>query len=842
MLKYCISLKSVKSQLDGIKLFEVFNKTNLNKLIDSNVLNTTPWNNFENEKQQLEDYRHQSVNYEFCGNINDYGIVPVKYKRVNGYSFGRVYPIKSLSLCTIRREIRHTIGNDIYIDIDISNCHPELIYQTCKHHNIKCDILEEYVKNRDNKLEEVQNKYSVSREQAKKLFIILLYFGSFNTWVKELNLENLDNNINPTEFITNFINERNVYGKAIEDVNEDIYLEVQSNKTKKNQFEYNEMASVVSIWCQEIENRILETVYKYCLKKKYIKDKLAVLCYDGIMIEISKFKLSILDEFTKLIRDTFGYNLKYVQKKLNEGYNNLLDNKTSIESMSEEDDIEDIDSSINNDSICDIKKSDKKFFKNLEFVSHSQMAEIFYNLNRDKYVYSSISGWYKYNEYYVLECTGNNLPSGLNTHISKCLLEYLIPIRNRMKPNNPTYVKDCKNLNKLIKDVSNAGYIFGIIRFLQDLYSNENIDNKVDNNSNLIAFIDKVFDKKILNFRDIRPDDYISKTTRYKYKKSDKKIRKNIRDIVKSIFEDDEMEIYFLKMKAHSLFGNIGENVFICTGSGSNGKGLIGTAEKGAYGDYIMTTENTFLTSTFKQGQANSTLGNCKGIRNLIISEPSDMDEFQRETPLNTAFLKLITGNDDITTRELYKSNFSFKPLFTPWLQANHMPYIKKIDKGIMRRIKVICFPYMFVDNPIERWERKIDRSLKALFETEDYYREYMLLLLDIFVEHNNYDSIKIPDSVMSESSKYFNDNNPVKNFIDSFIKHSAGNKIKSSEVKAHFDDNFEEKLTSSLFLKAMKTNGYDTIMHHGYKKFIDIDICNPPSEEDKVEVEIDMD
>jgi phage/plasmid-associated DNA primase len=342
--------------------------------------------------------------------------------------------------------------------------------------------------------------------------------------------------------------------------------------------------------------------------------------------------------------------------------------------------------------------------------------------------------------------------------------------------------------------------------------------------------------------REIRPDDFVLKTTKYEYKQSNKKIRKHIREIIKSIFEDDEMEIYFLKMKAHSLFGNIGENVFICTGSGSNGKGLIGTIEKGAYGDYIMTTENTFLTSAFKQGQANSTLGNCKGIRNLIISEPSDMDEFQRETSLNTAFIKLISGNDVLTARDLYKSNTSFKPLFTSWMQANCMPYIKKIDKGLMRRIKVMFFKLMFVDNPVESWERKIDRSLKPLFETEEYYREYMLLLLDTYAEYSNYDDIKIPMCVKVESDKYFNDNNPVKNFIECFIKPIPGNKIKSSEVKEHFDANFEEKLTSSLFLKAMKTNGYDTIMHHGYKKFVDIDICSPINDEDNVDVVIDMD
>ena len=835
MLNSLISLKATKSQLDGIKLFEVSNKIYLDKLIKSNYLNTSSWNNFENEKSQLEAYRTQMVDYEY-NNSKDYGLVPVKYKRANGMSFGRVYPIKSLSHSSIRKEIRHTICNDIFVDIDIVNCHPEIMYQTLKANDIKCDILEDYVKNREKRLKEIEDFYKVKRDDAKALFIILLYFGSFKTWLREVKL---DSKIKPTDFIDKFIKEREIYGKAIEDGNEDIYLEIQENKSKKKILVYNEKASVISIWCQEIENRILESVYKYCLKKKYIQDKIVVLCYDGIMLELKNYKVSMLEEFEKHIKDKFGYDIKYMKKDLDKGYNNLLDkaNNDIILDDNDEDSAIDDSTEINNNE--NIKIADKNFLKNLEFMSHSQMAEIFYNLNKSKYVYSSSSGWYKYNEYNILECTGNNLPNGLSTFISNCLLDYLIPIRNRMKPNSPTYIKDCKNLNKLIKDVSNASYIFGITRFLKDLYTNIEIDSKIDNNNNLIAFKDKVYDRNILSIRDIRTDDYIIKTTKYEYRESNKDVRKHIRAIIKSIFEDDEMEIYFLKMKAHSLFGNIGENVFICTGTGSNGKGLIGTIEKGAYGDYIMTTENTFLTSAFKQGQANSTLGNCKGIRNLIISEPSEMDEFQRETFLNTAFLKLISGNDDITTRELYKSNISFKPLFTPWLQANHMPNIKKIDNGIMRRIKVICFPFMFVDNPAKVWERKIDRSLKALFETIEYYREYMLMLLDIYSEFSNYDDIKIPKGVKCESEKYFNDNNPVKNFIDNFIQRVPGNKIKSSIVKEHFDHNFEEKLTPSIFLKEMKTNGYDTILHNGYKKYIDIDICVPLNEVDEI---IDMD
>ena len=104
-----LSLKNVNSKLDGIKLFEICNNKYLEKLITSDLLNTHPWSDFDNEKMHLEFYKQQSTPYKY-NNIDDsYVLIPVKYKRSNGLDFGRVFPIKSLSLCSIRRDATSSI-------------------------------------------------------------------------------------------------------------------------------------------------------------------------------------------------------------------------------------------------------------------------------------------------------------------------------------------------------------------------------------------------------------------------------------------------------------------------------------------------------------------------------------------------------------------------------------------------------------------------------------------------------------------------------------------------------------------------------------------------------------
>ena len=42
---------------------------------------------------------------------------------------GRVNPKNSLGLFSIRREIRHTLAEQRYVDLDIDNCHPVILNQ-----------------------------------------------------------------------------------------------------------------------------------------------------------------------------------------------------------------------------------------------------------------------------------------------------------------------------------------------------------------------------------------------------------------------------------------------------------------------------------------------------------------------------------------------------------------------------------------------------------------------------------------------------------------------------------------------------------------------------------------
>ncbi len=123
--------------------------------------------------------------------------IKVKYIYNKKRPLGRVYPVDSLGLCQARREIRHTLSDGIYVDIDMVNAHPVILNQL-----FKCSytMLNDYVNDRDKYFGLLCDHYATfgkvidyktpeGRELCKGFFIIpLLYFGSYNNWAEDNNL------------------------------------------------------------------------------------------------------------------------------------------------------------------------------------------------------------------------------------------------------------------------------------------------------------------------------------------------------------------------------------------------------------------------------------------------------------------------------------------------------------------------------------------------------------------------------------------------------------------------------------------------------------------------------
>jgi hypothetical protein len=217
-----LKLEPVPSILDGIECEEVIHNDKLDLLINSSLLQKDPFLKFENEKAQLIKYRGLKGK--------------VKYNRP--YSFGRTYVTYSAGLQSIRQEARHTLTNNLYVDIDTVNCHPVIMSQVMQQNGLSCKYLRKYVKDRDNIIKYVEIAFKVTRDQAKELLITMLYGGRIKNWMynNKVSSEILEI-LKDDKIIAALINfEKEVIEvqKLILDNKDDVKKELQNKKKQDN--------------------------------------------------------------------------------------------------------------------------------------------------------------------------------------------------------------------------------------------------------------------------------------------------------------------------------------------------------------------------------------------------------------------------------------------------------------------------------------------------------------------------------------------------------------------------------------------------------------------------------
>lgn len=448
-------------------------------------------------------------------------------------------------------------------------------------------------------------------------------------------------------------------------------------------------------------------------------------------------------------------------------------------------------------------------FFDSSLINNKDIAELYYNMNPNQFIYNKNLGWFVYNDNNILLEYGQNPPSLLLNDIANRTHDWLNSLKNSINLSDDAKTEKFKMISKAYTKIGMATFIKGCIDFLKNLYNVEKLEDKIDSNKNVVAFENILYDLDIGNFRKIKYDDYIIKNTKYNINiESNKDIRNKINDLLFSIFENNDVINFWKISTALSIFGKSFESLYIHTGSGRNGKGVLSTLLKSMLGDYFLTTDNTFLTTIFKSGQANSTLAQSKGIRFLLVSEP---DNGTKDCLLNIDFVKSMTGGDEISARDLYAKATTFKPFFSLLLQCNQKPKLSKIDKAMEERLKIINYPFTFVDNPKNPEERQKDNNLKDLITDNEFINEFILMLLEIANENKNIKFVELPEEVKQQNKEYIEDNNYILTFINENyeITNNIKDKIKSSDLLNAYNSYSDNKIDSNKLKQMMQYNRF---------------------------------
>jgi len=394
--------------------------------------------------------------------------------------------------------------------------------------------------------------------------------------------------------------------------------------------------------------------------------------------------------------------------------------------------------------------------------NHAETARYFYNVKPDAYAFHESLGWFQ------LLSSGawkhyEKVPSGLMTDIWQTLKKVNKEHWDLLDPAKEEDQAKAKQCAVFAKMIGTKGFVDGVVAFLPANYNDEKLNKKMDESRNLFAFQNRVVDlEKNNEVRDIRPDDYVCLHTGYDYPvKANPEVRKEIRDLLFSIWEDWSVVDYVLAVMALQLHGKKKyEEFYVWTGRGGNGKGVITELVKRSLGDYFHSIPHDCITKrSDKKDAPNPPMAKAKGKRFVQAQEPEADDKLQIGT------IKELTGGDEITARALYHDPVVYVPQFGLFLQCNTIPKLNKLDGGIKRRMVIIYFPFQFVDKPHEAHHRKINHDLKdKITKSTEWRDEFVLMLLDVYKATKE---LVKPKFISDHTDEYLAENDAVRSWIE---------------------------------------------------------------------------
>ncbi len=442
--------------------------------------------------------------------------------------------------------------------------------------------------------------------------------------------------------------------------------------------------------------------------------------------------------------------------------------------------------------------------------------------------------WYEYSEdehrWKPLK-DSTNLRAKISTDLFHTYLEFQKDAMKKTRAPGDYWDERREATSKVMNKLKQTGFKSNLMKEATELFNDtkDEFYKKLDSTMKLIGFSNGVYDLAASEFRDGRPEDYISFSTGIRYLEYDESNEefmyyvKFLNKVIDSMFPDDcticaekcvkcGLKDYILLLLSTFLDGSTKDEQFhIWMGSGANGKSLLIELFQDALGDYAGVLDNTVLTTKrTKSGNATPELFDTKNKRFIVVQET------EAKAQIQTGLLKQLTGGDKITARGLYKDIETFKPQFKMVLVTNHLPKLPPKDGGVWRRVRATNFRSKFVDHPKGHWvdkdgnritaeeheenveagyelsdtwipdknEYPKDKSLKDKFKSEggngDIYKEVFLsMLVNIYNRYKRKELILCePACVLEFTRKYQLEQDKIKQFIeDCIVKTDTPNK-----------------------------------------------------------------
>jgi P4 family phage/plasmid primase-like protien len=683
----------------------------------------------------------------------EYAFIKVSYKKgTTSNNIGRWYANKSIGLQSLVCCVRHTICDDIWVDIDQVNSHPTIFKTFMNKYGFNSDVLDECLNNREAFLKRIGG----NRDKAKTQVIAVINGGLYpnNKVLHQLSLEIkpcIDHVINLPEY-------------------KEVYDYVKQNYDK------NIEGKTISRILQIIENDLLECYVEWSNNKGFIEDgsyHQISLIFDGFqLLKKNDITDELLEECRKNAYDKTGYDIQLKIKpfdnplKLPDDYAEFADIIPSLVDkfmVGIELFVENNEGSI---ALCLVNKGSNLSIATLASKLFKKWT--YYDSKREKWYYCDLNNvWCETKKPIILK------------YLIQRLLQTIFLIYTN-KLNKELYTdgidvgkksileEKVKTVFKIIQSLQSMSFMDSIMK-CEVLYLKEGFyEDYIDSKPYLFAFKNKVYNFKNNELRYIKPDDYIMTNTGYDYPEYvDDENTDFINKYFNTLFPNVEMKNYVLDSCCSTLNGEKHEQYFnIHTGSGSNSKTTFSGLYESALGNYGCEVSPETFTKPKKSANDTGELYKAKGKRCIFTNEPeADTDKLQ------TAILKRIAdeGGRKIIARQLYGDPVEFPITFQLNMFCNNKPELSSVDGGIARRLRVVDWKMKFVDNPDPNniYQAPKDAELMTKIRTDDVRNAFIRLLLDRWCNRvSAFKLIPVPKEIKEASADFVDDSNPVLGFI----------------------------------------------------------------------------
>jgi len=421
----------------------------------------------------------------------------------------------------------------------------------------------------------------------------------------------------------------------------------------------------------------------------------------------------------------------------------------------------------------------KKYIRESLNGGHHDIARMLYVKYGNKFVCANLAKklWYEYND---LNGRWSQTECGikLRSLISNDLVEEYRKIQKKLiedidEDEGEEADKIRKNVRKIVANLQNASFKNQVMKECEEVFYDSEFLNKLDKNPYLIGFENGVYDLKEGRFRDGKPEDYMSMTTKYDYKEFNEDDQEviEVKEFLLKIFPDKKLRDFFLKKSAEELQGgNFTKTFIVMTGVGDNGKSITIELKELAFGQYAIKLPTSLITGKRTQSSgATPELERMIGVRFAVLQEPDNKDV------INIGMLKELTGNDSMYVRGLYKEGKEVKPMFKLVLVCNKLPRLPCDDPATWNRIRVLEFESRFPKNASEVPKTFEEQIKKKVFPRDESMSEKLNYMKYAFMwmltqEYKRLQSLKIrepdPEEVMKATLIYRENNDIFFQFV----------------------------------------------------------------------------